>query len=272
MSEEYGEQSTETLLTGGALRRRPRRRRSVYSRPINTTRLVLALACIAMLAGSAVYYHFYQTARYVVALNGKPLVAVRTREDANAAILLLKMKYARSVPQTVTFAQGALDVQPLTHSMRLSGRERAAAMLDRHVNVILVGEGIFINGVPTILCAGKAEALETLSLIQQRAAAQGGMPTFIERIVLAPYHIEIGQKNLIPVMTPEQAARELVHPPRRNYCTVKRGDSFYAIAMARGLTVEQIKQLNPGVDPGALQPGDQVRLPDTNAPLTVTLR
>ena len=98
------------------------------------------------------------------------------------------------------------------------------------------------------------------------------MPTFRERVVIDRFRRVIGKDKLIPIMTPEQAAQELTHPPRPQYYTVARGDNFYVIGVRHGLTVQQIKNLNPTLDPAKLQPGDQVRLPDILAPLTIVMR
>jgi LysM repeat protein len=72
-------------------------------------------------------------------------------------------------------------------------------------------------------------------------------------------------------MTAQQAASDLMRPPQPNIATVGRGDSFFSIAISHHITVRQIKALNPTVDPATLQPGDQLRLPDTLAPVTVTI-
>jgi LysM repeat protein len=46
---------------------------------------------------------------------------------------------------------------------------------------------------------------------------------------------------------------------RRNY-VVKPGDSFGSIAERTGVTIEQLEQLNPEVDPQALVVGQRIKL------------
>jgi LysM domain-containing protein len=41
---------------------------------------------------------------------------------------------------------------------------------------------------------------------------------------------------------------------------VKSGDSFSSISSKTGVTVPTLERLNPGVDPGALQTGQRLRL------------
>ncbi len=48
--------------------------------------------------------------------------------------------------------------------------------------------------------------------------------------------------------------------PRRSSYTVKAGDSFSAIAEAQGVDIATLQELNPDVDPRALQPGQKLKL------------
>ncbi len=62
-----------------------------------------------------------------------------------------------------------------------------------------------------------------------------------------------------------------MHPPRKQYYSVKEGDSFWSIANAHGVMVSDLDELNPGMS-HLLHVGDQVRLPDQLAPVTVVVR
>jgi len=56
-------------------------------------------------------------------------------------------------------------------------------------------------------------------------------------------------------------------PVAERYVTVKPGDTLWAIAAREypgqhtGKRVHEIRQLNPGIDPGRLQVGQRVRIP-----------
>jgi LysM repeat protein len=47
---------------------------------------------------------------------------------------------------------------------------------------------------------------------------------------------------------------------KRSTYTVKAGDSFSAIAEQQGVDIEVLQQLNPEIDPRALQPGQKLKL------------
>lgn len=48
--------------------------------------------------------------------------------------------------------------------------------------------------------------------------------------------------------------------PKRSVYVVKAGDSFSAIAEKQGVDVNTLQELNPDVDPRALQPGQKLKL------------
>jgi LysM repeat protein len=42
--------------------------------------------------------------------------------------------------------------------------------------------------------------------------------------------------------------------------TVQRGDSLHRISQKTGVSVNRLKQLNPGINPSRIYPGDKIRL------------
>jgi LysM repeat protein len=55
------------------------------------------------------------------------------------------------------------------------------------------------------------------------------------------------------------AAKKAAGPTRSTY-KVKPGDSFAAIAEKQGIDVQTLQELNPDIDPRALQPGQKLKL------------
>jgi membrane-bound lytic murein transglycosylase D len=47
---------------------------------------------------------------------------------------------------------------------------------------------------------------------------------------------------------------------RKKYYSVRNGDTFSNIASRHGLTVTQLKRLNPGVNVSRIQPGQKIRI------------
>ena len=78
----------------------------------------------------------------------------------------------------------------------------------------------------------------------------GGGPTTAERREAR------GQTGTNPTAT---GARTSTGRQRRTY-TVRPGDTLASISERTGVTVEELEELNPGVDPNSLTVGEKIRL------------
>ena len=58
----------------------------------------------------------------------------------------------------------------------------------------------------------------------------------------------------------KKQAKKQTAEPAGQYYRVQAGDTFETIAQANGTTVDQLRRLNPDVDPVALQIGQQIRV------------
>ena len=58
-----------------------------------------------------------------------------------------------------------------------------------------------------------------------------------------------------------QRRRQRPPPPRGNVYVIKAGDTFETVAEQYGTTIEELRELNPGVDPFALAIGQRIRVP-----------
>jgi LysM repeat protein len=254
------------------LRRRPLRQKKVY-RPASPLRWVVP-AMLVIVAGTA-YLFYAQTlpARYAVTLDEKPLYQLDSRESAETALLQVKRRHAPKAPDAVTFKEGAVGIARARGFAAVYSVPSVVKKLDARLTAVINGSVIIVNRRPLVLLASEAEAWKAVSLMQEHAArGKRGVPTVKERLAIRPYQQAEDAKDPLPLMTAEEAAAELAHPPRAQFHTVKRGESFYVIAEQYGTTVDAIKKLNPKLDPGRLDVGDIVRLPDIPAPITIVMR
>jgi LysM repeat protein len=68
-------------------------------------------------------------------------------------------------------------------------------------------------------------------------------------------------ESVAPLRTTKPAVHRTVHhKPRPRSVVVRAGDTLSAIASRTGVAVEAIQQLNPDVDPQALQTGQRLKL------------
>lgn len=76
-----------------------------------------------------------------------------------------------------------------------------------------------------------------------------------------PDRLQIGQVICIPLAVPP-----VVCPPGSTIYTIRAGDTFFNIARRFGITVEDLRRANPGVDPNALLIGQQICVPAVPRP------
>ncbi|MHB9025727.1 MAG: LysM peptidoglycan-binding domain-containing protein [Armatimonadota bacterium] len=254
-------------------RRRPQSRRAVYTRPVNRGRLIITLLFVGFLFVSGAVYRHSQTLHYAVLAGKKPLVYVANKAEARRIIAEVKESIAPGAPDAVTFKEGELRVQALTTPDRLMKRDTAIRTLKTSLTPIVKGAAIYVNGRPLVAVASKEHASRTIALMQQRGlGGQQGLPTIKQRVTIGSYTYEPRNRHGISLMTPEKAAEFLVHPPVARMYTVQSGDSFWSIGNAHGLSVKQLKEQNPGVDPARLKKGDQLKLPPQPSPVTIVVR
>ncbi|HEY8343797.1 MAG TPA: LysM domain-containing protein [Bacillota bacterium] len=73
-----------------------------------------------------------------------------------------------------------------------------------------------------------------------------------------PDRLQIGQQICVPTAPPAQC-------PGGFFYTIRAGDTFFSLAARFNVTVQQLINANPGVDPNRLQIGQQICIP-TQAP------
>jgi len=255
-------------------RRRLRRRQARMRQPTKPARLILALLFVAVLFGIGFAYYATKTVRYVIVIGEKPLAALPSANAAAQAIQQFRQQFAPDTPRAVVCQEGELSVRALHLRMPIKTVEGAIAVLNAQVAVSLSGYALSVNRRPLVMVATQDDATRVISLMLTRGlAGRAGIPTFKERVTIAPYQYVTGQTHgVIPLLAPDRAAAFLVHPPDKNSWTVRKGDSFWIIATANGISVTELNALNPGFTHRKLHAGDRIALPDTPAPVTVVVR
>ncbi|HEX3046181.1 MAG TPA: LysM peptidoglycan-binding domain-containing protein, partial [Bacillota bacterium] len=83
-----------------------------------------------------------------------------------------------------------------------------------------------------------------------------------------PGALQVGQQICVPGGTPGPGPGTC---PGGTLYTVRAGDTFYALAVRYGVSMQALLAANPGVDPNRLAPGMRICIPGTQAPPPVTL-
>jgi hypothetical protein len=253
-------------------RRRPRHRRRVYRRPMNWGRLAVGALLLTGLGVGGWRVLAPHTSHYALVVGGRTVTTVATRTLADQAIWALKRKHAPAAPGAVHFLEGPPQLRTRRGWSRPASSATAAEALDRSLTAEFQGVAIVVDGRPLVALGSREQAVETISRMLARGRHAPGVPAFRQRVVVEAYRHREGTTSPVPILTPARAAAFLVHPPRRQVHIIKRGESFWTVATAHQLSVQEIRALNPTLDPQALQPGDRVKLPDLPSPVTVITR
>jgi len=265
-------ESEFVFTTTPPLRRRPAGRKTVFERR-HGNGWAFWVVCAILIGLAAVWYvKRPHLSFFAIVENGKPLVALDSEDAALQAIQLVKTNRAPDAPEAITFAEGEPTVKKLKKAMTSHSVKDAAAILERKLTVVCDGYAFYVNHRPLVMVP-KSDVAKTISLMQQRGLnGNPGVPTFKEKVTVNHLHLTKDSKEQVPVMSGAKAAEFLVHPPLKRIYTVDNGDNFWKIATAIGITVDDLKKLNPDVDYQRLHKGDQVKLPDEPAPVTVVVR
>ncbi|WP_245684763.1 LysM peptidoglycan-binding domain-containing protein [Orenia metallireducens] len=76
-----------------------------------------------------------------------------------------------------------------------------------------------------------------------------------------PDNLQVGDKIFIPLQ------KEYPSCPEGNYYTIKAGDSFYAIADRFNISVDDLQEANPYVEPNNLKVGEVICIPLATPPV-----
>jgi len=123
---------------------------------------------------------------------------------------------------------------------------------------------------------------DTLYTISQNYNVHLGLLMRVNRII-NPYNLRIGVKLCIPVLADEMPMPEILpepmpeappilmpenRPPMQRpssvggtVYTIARGDTLYMIAKKRGISLKQIMDANPDIDPYNMMVGDRISIP-----------
>ncbi len=210
---------------------------------------------------------------HTVFVDGKPIVTLESRQDAKSVLnevthrqLSGKVVASPAFTQRVALRRATKDAEIDTSDNAVSTLD-AMLVLKAHAYAILVDDAV------TIGLAKEPDANRALDLMKQRYSSRlknlDTKPTFKENVLV--------QRRYLPVdailADPEKAAEFMasVHE-KPTYHTLKQGDRAVRLTAQYGISLDELKGLNPGVDVNRLTEGDRLLIRRPRSPVTVVTR
>lgn len=218
------------------------------------------LAAAAALALAALAYGLVAPNAVLVKVGGQPIGVARSAALVRQAVDDL---------QTELAAQGW--VRPENHSHieltpiraakeQVLGPDMLKARLREALAFNVRAVAVQINGRPVLWLRDRATAERVVAAVRDAFASRGGGKVVKVAVEETVEFVE-GEVKTTEVVSPEDAVEWLKKGvPRSQTYVVAAGDSFWSIARAHGLTVEQLKEANPHIKGDFLQIGDELNL------------
>lgn len=209
--------------------------------------------------------------RWTVSPLGKPLVksdeqVVNTMGSVGAAGIAVSVSVLDD-----PWADTGLSVEDSGYTLRVESRQRGFSVLDTNGKVVLTTPDPFVKASQDGL------TLQPAPMAQARPGSLDSPTTAAGVFATVPYPstttvvgpiVGAVTDATVPVSTvagrPVLAATTttLLQPPGANTYTVQPGDIGIVVAKRHGMTIEQLRAANPGVDLDKIVPDQVLNLPD----------
>lgn len=204
-------------------------------------------------------------AAYVVTVDGKPVVSLRDKDAAQAA--LEQVKAASGAPATSTFVQNVRLSQGRPSSLTVNDAVAAVARLKPLLKMRADRGVICVDGHAVVALPDAKAAQELLDHVKSRYASDvqklSSAPRFKENVEVrteqADQELWADADTALALLTGE-GADEGTH-------TIQAGDNVVSIARQYEITQADFRRLNPGVNDRRLKVGQTVRVGDAAKPL-----
>lgn len=236
--------------------------------------LVIVLVLVAVLGLSAWKIREYsQEVPYTIWVDGDPVVTVRNKGVAMSVLRVVRSDAADSFPLSCVRFTRPVKVRIASKGVAVSNPSDAVRTLKKAVGTEVWAFAVFVDDKPVVALKTSEDAERALDLLKRYYATKveklSGEPVFKEKVTI--HRCYVTPDCLAP--SAEKAAEILRTPAgEREYYTVRVGDRAVNIAPQFGLTLAQLKELNPGVDLDRLRDGDRLLVRVPVPPVTVVTK
>ncbi len=230
------------------------------------------LIVIAALGSWLAYTNLIGTPHTIV-IDGKPSVTLETRPEARSVLEEVRSRQLGDRElESPAFAQ-RVSIRRASPGAAINVRQEAVSTLDQALVLKARGFAILVDDQVTIALGKEKEAAAALNLVKQRYAQRlkslYSRPGFKEKVAIDARYLPV-EKILAG---PESAADYLtaVHE-KPTYHTLKPGDRAVRLTAQYGISLDELKALNPGINMDRLVEGDRLMVRKPKQPITVVTK
>lgn len=226
----------------------------------NKNYLVGAVAATAVIAALSV---FSVNTSYSLEIDGNAVGQVASKAVVTEAMQEAQEAAEAAYGVEISAAYNTVEVKAVRGFEKdILTEEEVAAVIDEQVDWLTAGATINVNnGESQFRVATVEEGQEVLDKLKAEAVANQGDATiksveFMEEVTLEAGNVKVGDiQTPSEIVAAVHAGKEAVKTH-----TVQKGESFWTIARNYDVTVSELQQLNPEVDPDRLKIGQSLNL------------
>ncbi|MDN5346985.1 MAG: hypothetical protein PWP65_549 [Clostridia bacterium] len=196
---------------------------------------------------------------WAVLINGEQVAIVAGQDQAEKALQELLAEKGQGLGK-VNFADRIAYTKIRAEKKDLCSQEKLKTLLASKLNIVARAVALRINGEDKLFLKDKATAEAVLEKLKESYIPPGEGE--VEEVKIQEEVSLVECEVKLDEISSEADALAVLKNGRPNVIKykVKEGDSFWTIAQANGLQVEELQAANPEVDPERLNIGQEINL------------
>lgn len=208
---------------------------------------------------------------WAISVQGKPLVAMRDRQAVQAVVQQVKQTYTGN-PSGAAFGREVRIVRANPARVEITDAQTATEKLDAAWKSHADQAILYVDGNAVVSLPSEKEATQALERVKADLSGE------LENLTVAPTFKEKVEVRLEPtaedISADEETAVALLEGKEvegDGSHTVAAGQNGWSIARQHHLTLQELKQLNPGANLQRLRVGQQLKVTGTAQPLLTVI-
>ncbi len=207
---------------------------------------------------------------HTVLVDGKALATLDSRREASSVLDEVRDRQLDGKQIAASAFAQRVSLRKASGSAEIDSRGNAVSALDQALVLKAQGYAILVDDKAVIALAKEDDAFRALDLLKQKYAQRlkqlYSRPAFKEQVTIDRLYLPVESI----MVDPEKAAEYLtVAHDKPVHHTIKPGDRAVRITAHYGISLDDLKSLNPRMDTDRLTEGDRLLVSRPKPPVTV---